>query len=567
MGRRVFVSACALALTVALAQPAYAVTEGLVTQDDEAGSYVLANTTDGSDDTMASCSIGRRQQNEPTIAVNPNDTDVVVAGANDYCASIETGEVWVGYYRSENGGQAWTHSLVPGYPTDETALGEASPVHGTCGAAGDPTQAFDAEGNLFYGFICFNRAKPINGGVYVARYSDDGATYDQTVLVKRGTPSGLFTAGLFQDKINLTVDQSEGQETSGNVYVAWSEYHGFAPNNEVLFSRSTDGGDSFSKPFRVTPQEHGTASFADLAAGPEGNVYLTYLTYESPSRPTADVWLLVSTDGGGSFGSPIHVASITRFDSDQFSGATGTVDCGDGPFACESGLTFSRFFSNSAVAGDDDGVHVVWASENEDGQSQVFVRSSDDLGETWTTEDAIVIADHPDNGHQWLPDIASDGTELTVVYYDSVGDDAYSPDLPPGNDEDGTNSGDVVHTFIAQSSDGSSWDDPVKVSIEGSNFGWETHGSRRVGFWGDYLYASAVDGVVNVAWTDSRDLVSGIDPRETDEDDDEDGFDVMQDGCVYVPNDINAPSYSSPLNDDPCLNNGGLDQNIYNARL
>ena len=78
---------------------------------------------------------------------------------------------------------------------------------------------------------------------------------------------------------------------------------------------------------------------------------------------------------------------------------------------------------------------------------------------------------------------------------------------------------------------------------------------------------SAVPGAVNVAWTDSRDLVPGDDPRETGQDDDEDGFDVFQNGCVYEPDDIDAPSYTSPTNDDPCLDQGGLDQNIYQARV
>jgi hypothetical protein len=562
MRRRALFSLVALGLAVGLAPPAQAATDARVTIDDTAGSYQLADG--GTDDTMTRCSEGRRQQNEPTVAVDPSDTDVVVAGANDYCAAIVNGEVWSGYYRSEDGGTTWTNSLVPGYPDDSSVSGEASPVHGTCGASGDPTQAFDADGTLFYGFICFNRSKPINGGVYVARYSNHGAEYDQTVLVKRGTPSGLFQAGLFQDKINLTVDQSDSAH-AGNVYVAWSQYNAFAPTNAVLFSRSTDRGDTWSRAFRVTPQEHGTASFADLAVGPDGTVYLTYLTYPSSSRPTADVWLLTSTDGGISFGEPIRVSSIELFDSNQFAGTTGTVDCGDGPFACESGFTFSRFFSNSAVAADDDGVHVVWASELASGQNKVFVRNSADGGATWdgdpTTLDGVAT------GHQWFPDIASADGTITVILYDSRSDSAYAPDRPPGNTAEGVNSGDVVQAFIAQSSDsGATWTE-TPVSTHGSNFGWETHGSRRVGFWGDYLYVSAVPGAVNVAWTDSRDLVAGDDPRETGEDDDGDGFDVFQDGCVYVPNDIDAPSYSSPTIDDPCLDQGGLDQNIYNARV
>ena len=72
----------------------------------------------------------------------------------------------------------------------------------------------------------------------------------------------------------------------------------------MLFARSTDGGVSFDRSFRVTPVEHGTGLFTDLAVGPDGTVWLTYLTYASSSRPTTDVWLLSSTDGGVSFGAP-----------------------------------------------------------------------------------------------------------------------------------------------------------------------------------------------------------------------------------------------------------------------
>ncbi len=454
MRRRALFSLVALGLAVALALPAQAATDARVTVDDIVGSYQLANDG-GTDETMTRCSEGRRQQNEPTIAVDPSDTDVVVAGANDYCAAIVNSEVWAGYYRSEDGGTTWANSLVPGYPDDTSDLGEASPVHGTCGASGDPTQAFDADGNLFYGFICFNRAKPISGGVYVARYSDHGAHYDQTVLVKRGTPSGLFhdRAVPGQDQPHDRPDGrgSRGQRVRGLVGVhtrsGREQRRAVLPIGPIM-------GDSFSRPIRVTPHEHGTASFADLAVGPDGTVYLTYLTYPSSARPTADVWLLSSTDGGDSFGDPVNVASVELFDSNQFAGATGTVDCGDGPFACESGFTFSRFFTNSAVAADENGVHVVWASELGSGQNKVFVRNSADGGETW--DDDPITLDGVTAGHQWFPDIASADGTMTVIFYDSRSDPAYDPDIPPGNTAEGVNSGDVVQAFVAQSTDGAS---------------------------------------------------------------------------------------------------------------
>jgi hypothetical protein len=526
-----------------------------VTRDNTASSYLRY---DGSSDaTMAACSTGRRSQNEPTVAVDPHNTSVVTSGSNDYCAAIVNGDVWAGYYRSTDGGSSWQDSLVPGYPADTSAGGTASPAHGSCGASGDPSQGFDNAGRLFYAFICFNRGKPVNGGVYVARYTGDGGTYDRTVLVKKGTPSAHFSgSGLFQDKINLAVDQTAGPN-SGNIYVAWSQYTGLAGNNVVLLSRSTDHGLTFSHPVRVA-EALGTASFADLAVGPDGAVYVTFIDYPSSSNPSTDIRLAKSIDGGQTFGPPVNVASIDQFDSSQYSG-NGASDCGDGPFACPTGFTFSRFFSSSAVAANATGVHVVWAARTASGQSKIFVRNSPD-GVSWPTPAATL--DTVAAGHQWFPDIASSGGTISVVFYDSRADPAYSAARPPGNTASGANSGNVVNTYVAQSTNGGvSWSE-TQVSSTGSNFGWETHGSRRIGFWGDYLYISAVGGTVKAAWTDSRDLVPGTDPRETGADDDADGFDVYQ-PCTYVPNDINAGSYSSPLISDPCLSQGGLDQNIY----
>src|SRR6266511_6410576 len=200
-----------MALAVAFSGAALASPNVRVTRDATASSYLRY---DGSPDaTTAACSTGRRSQNEPTVAVNPHNPQVVAAGANDYCAAIVNGDVWAGYYRSTDDGSSWQDSLVPGYPADVSPAGLASPAHGTCGAAGDPSQAFDRDGRLFYGFICFNRAKPLNGAVYAATYDDDGAAYARTVLIDAGTPSAKFTSGLFQDKINLAVDQTDGPQS------------------------------------------------------------------------------------------------------------------------------------------------------------------------------------------------------------------------------------------------------------------------------------------------------------------------------------------------------------------
>jgi hypothetical protein len=544
-----FVFACLLMFTAA----PQAFAETRVTNDnDGTGSYLRYDG--GSDSTTQACSSDRRAQNEPAVAVDPRDTSVVVAGSNDYCTQVTNGDVWAGYYRSTDGGSTWQNSLVPGYPADTSTGGMASPVHGTCAAAGDPSQSFDNAGRVFYGFICFNRAKPVNGGVYVATYDRDGAQYVRTVLIAKGSPAPF---GLFQDKDNVVVDQTTGPH-SGNVYITWSRFEGQAANNTIYVARSTDHGQSFSQPVHIDVKA-GEGEFTDAAVGPDGALYVTYRTYAAQGPTQNAIWLVKSTDGGQSFGTPRLVAAITPFSSDQYTGGTGGVDCGDGPFACPSGFTFSRWDSLSAVAADATGVHVVYGARTPSGQGKVFVRNSPD-GLSWPT--AAATLDTVPVGHQWTPDIASADGVLNVVFYDSRDDPSYAAGVPPGNTADGANSGDVVNTFLARSTDaGKTWSES-RLTSHGSNFGWETHGAQRIGFWGDYVYVSAAPGAVNAAWTDSRDLIPGTDPREPTA---TDGFDVYQ-PCSYVPNDINATSYSSPTISDPCLSHGGLDQNIYTTR-
>jgi hypothetical protein len=522
-----------------------------VTRDATPGSYVRYDG--GTDATLLSCSTGRRTQNEPSVAVDPRNASIVIAGSNDYCAEIQngSGNVWGGYYRSTDGGVTWTNSLVPGYPADGSPAGTESPTKGSCAAAGDPTQAFDGEGRLFYGFICFNRAKPTNGSIYVATYDQDGARYLRTVRVDRGTPS---VWGLFQDKINVTTDQA-----SGNVYVLWAQYPGQSANNTLHFARSTDHGATFSKPVRITPGLS-EEQFADATVGPDGALYVTYRTIAHQGSTADAIWLVRSTDGGESFSAPRLVAAIAPFDSDQFSG-NGADTCGDGPFACPSGLTFARFSSQSAVAADATGVHVVYSAETPSGQAKIYVRSSPD-GLSWSS--AAATLDDVTAGHQFFPDVTSAAGTISVVFQDSRSDPAYSPSLPPGNTAAGVNSGNVVHAILAQSGNGGvDWTEQ-QLSTSGSNPNWEVRGSMRSPFFGDYNYASAVGATVRAVWSDSRDLIPGSDPREVGEDDDADGFDGLQ-TCTWVPNDIDAAAYSSPTIADACLSQGGLDQNVYIA--
>src|SRR5919197_508984 len=99
----------------------------------------------GTDPTILSCNSdapeppngGERQQNEPTAAVDPLDTSKLTAGANDYCGVPTIGDAWAGFYYSRDGGATWVNSLLPGYKTDTSPEGMASPLFGFVTGSGD----------------------------------------------------------------------------------------------------------------------------------------------------------------------------------------------------------------------------------------------------------------------------------------------------------------------------------------------------------------------------------------------------------------------------------------------
>src|SRR6266480_4864754 len=70
--------------------------------------YTLATGSPYTDAVLKECSLARGRQNEPSVAVDPRDTRVLVGSSNDYCGVyagspagnfIPNGPIWLGYYR------------------------------------------------------------------------------------------------------------------------------------------------------------------------------------------------------------------------------------------------------------------------------------------------------------------------------------------------------------------------------------------------------------------------------------------------------------------------------------
>ena len=369
-----------------------------------------------------------QRQNEPTIAVSSRNPLHLLAGANDYrtvdlpgLPNGETGDAWLGVFKSYDGGQTWTSTLLPGCPQNIAQCGGASALKAyTAGA--DPVVRPGSSGMFYYSGLAFTRTSPQQSALFVSRFIDnnneengDPIKFVNTVVVQTGTGAS------FIDKPWLAVDvprgaagncsvaapQSDGstvQQTfrGGNLYIAYTTFaqNGQAPS-QIQFVRSTDCGSTWSKPLALS--DNIINQGATLAIDPNsGALYVAWRRFLSSGLQDA-IMIVKSTDGGQTFTPPLQVATINPFDQ-------GTTD-----------FSF-RTNAYPAMAVDGAGrVYLAWSERNmgspaSAGDARVVLTTSNDGGQTWTRRSPV--NDYPGRGHQYMPAMAFGGGKLMIVFYD-----------------------------------------------------------------------------------------------------------------------------------------------------
>jgi len=201
------------------------------------------------------------------------------------------------FSRSTDGGITWMNPVaIP-----------SQPVWGTLDV--------DTNGNLFIGggdfgssFFCVRSSNAQNPAVT--------PTFDQNVSVNLGG-SVLFGApinpGGLAGQIFLAVDRS-GTATNNNIYMLATVQQFSASNgSDIMFSRSTDGGLTFSSPQRITDDpvdENKWHWFGTLAVAPNGRIDSVWLdTRNAANNTDSQLFYSWSTDGGVTWAPNVAVSN------------------------------------------------------------------------------------------------------------------------------------------------------------------------------------------------------------------------------------------------------------------
>jgi hypothetical protein len=356
---------------------------------------------------------------------------------------------------------------------------------------------------------------------------------------------------MFNDKTDLTVDP-----VTGNVYAAWSDFHGTGCN-EILFSRSTDHGATFSAPLKISSGICGNQG-PSIVIGPNGQVDVGWEANTGGALGKATgaangAGFVSSTDFGQTFSNARIVVSYPAFTSGQFSG-NGSRECGDAPFDCPTGFTFPRFdLAGPYLAADNaHGTLVMgFQAAQASGQGQIEYVFSTDGGATWSS--ARLLAPSA-TGHQFFPWLVASNGRVSAIWYDSRGDRDYDPTRAPCNSPSGHTSACLNVRYAASTDGGKTWGTSIQVTDTPTNLYYEQFGGRLVPFFGDYITVAAQGSTIGAVWTDQRNTVGAPDAGG-----DNDGADVAGDPET-------GGTCTSSL--DNCFDlTGGLDQNIYSAAI
>lgn len=368
---------------------------------------------------------------EPSIIIDPKNPNVLIAGT-----------VMDNYYISTDTGYTWTeHTLSSDY-----------------GVYGDPVVAVDTYSNFYY----FHLSDPPTGNwidrIVCQKTSDNGTTWTN------GSYTGL-NGTKAQDKPWCTIDR-----TNNNIYVTWTQFDSYGSSisgdsSIILFSKSTDGGVTWSAPLRISKvagdciDSDNTVEGAVPAIGPNGEIYVSW------AGPNGIVFNKSSDYGNTWLNNEIPVSTIPGGWDYSISG----IDRANGlPITvCDT--------SNSPYRGT---IYINWSDQrNGVSNTDIWLSKSTNGGLTWSAP--AKVNDDNSNRQQFLTWMTIDPTNgyLYFIFYDRR-----------------NHSDDLTDVYLAVSTDGGNTF--VNRKISQSPFL-----PNSAIFFGDYTNIIAYNGIIRPIWT------------------------------------------------------------------
>jgi hypothetical protein len=344
---------------------------------------------------------------EPFIAVNPANPDNVI-GVFQQDRWNDGGARGLVAAPSFDGGTTWGENFA--------AFSVCSGGSADYARASDPWVSFDRSGRAYQVALSVDSAALNVSAVLASTSVDGGATWSSPKTIIRDNNPVTFN-----DKESITGDWMR----AGYAYITWlrgnfpgdkrsfnSMLHSFAYRGTPMFSRTTDGGQTWSTPEPITNQIiYGQANqIAVLPDGTLADVFVTLFKGSGiqPSGQQVFIAMSRSKDGGMNWSAPVKIAPL---------GITLLTDPDNpNPTSFDQTVRAGDILPDIAVDHTSGAVYVVWADSLGTNEFHVVLSKSTDGGQHWSTPQKIdrTPGPHAFNG---TVEVTMDGT-VAVMYYD-----------------------------------------------------------------------------------------------------------------------------------------------------
>ena len=339
---------------------------------------------------------------EPRSAINPTNAMNIVAeyqqdrwddgGARGLVAGV-----------TQDGGTTWHRVTVPGVTRCSG---------GNYDRASDPWVSFAPNGDLYAISLSFDFFDTHNA-IIASKSTDGGEHWGAPLEITADDTNGL-------DKESITADP----RNSNVVYATWDRLlspggslhasdqgflHARAFKSQTFFSKTVDGGKTWSKPIQIYTDSSFSGSIGGMIRVlPNGTLLDGLVTYGNAAwkgGKCASESVLRSTDGGASWSmKPTIISPLTCT-------YTGAHDPDTGAQVRSGGLI--------DMANDGNNVYAVWedGTASEPTTGHILFSQSTDGGVTWSSP--TVISKSPTGIDAFIPTIAVNSAHvLGVTYYD-----------------------------------------------------------------------------------------------------------------------------------------------------
>jgi len=189
-------------------------------------------------------------------------------------------------------GQAVPTGMHPQHGAQKSACPAGGPPQLKC--ADTVTASFDKQGRLWIAWVDREH-------IYIQSSPDKGRNFSAPVSVN-SQAERIEAHGEYRPKLKL--------DDNGSVYLTWTQPMEKRYTGQIRFSRSTDGGQSFSQPITVNDNQAAISHrFDSLAVGKHGEIFIAWLDARDKEQAKAaqqefsgvSVYYAWSDNGGASF--------------------------------------------------------------------------------------------------------------------------------------------------------------------------------------------------------------------------------------------------------------------------